>query len=180
MSEQQPEQPVVRAEPDRFVRRLREFVSAGIALVVILSSVIMLVQAFNYLKSPEEFDRVKDLLLFINPLLGVVVGYYFNRVTSEPRAEKAETAATAALATAQNASAARNEAEAEAEAAKGEAKEVKEALKEVDEAAEKMMLQAPAPSMGVLGVDEESGEPAAMQARLELQIALRHARRLID
>ena len=180
MPEQLPEKPAVGVEPDPVVRRLREFVSAGIALVVILGSVTMLIQAFNFLNSPEEFDRVKDLLLFINPLLGVVVGYYFNRATSEPRAEKAETAATAAMATAQNASEAQNQAEAEAEVAKGEAKEVKEALKGIDEAAEKMMAQVPAPSMGVLGVDEETGEPAAAQARLELQMALRHARRYID
>ena len=180
MSEKPPAQPAVGPEPDPVVRRLREFVSAGIALVIILGGVIMLVQAFSYLSSPEEFDRVKDLLLFINPLLGVVVGYYFNRAVSEPRAEKAETAATAAMATAQNASAAQNQAEAETEAAKGEAKEVKEALKELDDAAEKMMLQVPAPSMGVLGVDEETGEPAAAEARLELQMALRHARRFID
>ncbi len=180
MPEQLPEQPAVKAEPDPFVRRLREFVSASIALVVILGSVVMLTQAFNYLNSPEVFDRVKDLLLFINPLLGVVVGYYFNRATSEPRAEKAETAATAAMETAQQASEARNHAEAEAEAAKGEAKEVKEALKEVDEAAEKMMAQISAPAVGVLSVNEETGEPTAAQAHLELQMALRYARRFID
>ena len=180
MSEKPPEQPVVGVEPDPVVRRLREFVSAGIALAVILGSVVMLIQAFNYLSSPEEFDRVKDLLLFINPLLGVVVGYYFNRAISEPRAEKAETAATAAMATAQQASEARNQAEAEAEAAKGEAEEVKETLKEVDEAAEKMLAQMPAPAVGVLSVDGEPGEPAAAEARLELQMALRHAKRLIN
>jgi hypothetical protein len=180
MSEKPPVQPAAGTEPDPVVRRLREFVSAGIALVIILGSVVMLIQAFNHLSSPDQFDRVKDLLLFINPLLGVVVGYYFNRATSEPRAEKAETAATAAMATAQQASEARNQAETEAEAAKGEAEEVKEALKEVDEAAEKMMAQMPAPAMGVLGVDGEPGEPAAAEARLELQMALRHARRFID
>jgi hypothetical protein len=180
MSEKPPAQPAAGTEPDPIIRRLREFVSAGIALVVILGSVIMLVQAFNYLSTPDEFDRVKDLLLLINPLLGVVVGYYFNRVTSEPRAEKAETAATAAMATAQQASEAQNQAEAEAKAAKGEAKEVKEALKEVDQAAEKMMDLMPAPAVGVLSVDGEPGEPATAEARLELQMALRHARRFMD
>jgi len=180
MSEQAPEQAALRAEPDPVVRRLREYVSAGIALVIILGSTIMLIQAFNYIGSPDEFDRVKDLLLFINPLLGVVIGYYFNRATSEPRAEKAESTATAAMATAQQASEAANQAEAEAEVAKGEAKEVKEALQEVDEAAEKMMAQMPGPAVGVLSMtDEETGEPVA-DARIELQMALRHARRFID
>jgi hypothetical protein len=178
MSEQLPEQPVAVVETDKLVSRLREFVSAGIAIVVILGTIIMLIQAFNFLASPDEFQRVKDLLLFINPLLGVVIGYYFNKATSEARAESAETTAKSAMVTAQEAAEARNKAEVEADAAKGEAEEVKEALIEVDEAAEKMMTQMPPPAVGVLSVDDETGEPVA-DARLELQMALKHARRFI-
>ena len=49
-----------------------------------------------------------------------------------------------------------------------------------DEAAEKMMAQVPGPAVGVLSMtDEETGEPVA-DARIELQMALRHARRFID
>jgi hypothetical protein len=36
------------------------------------------------------FARAKDLLLFINPILGVVIGYYFNKASTEGRAEQAE------------------------------------------------------------------------------------------
>jgi uncharacterized membrane protein len=179
MPEQAPAQLAPRPEADTLVRRLREFVSAGIAIAVIIGSVVMMIQAFNFLTSPEEFGRVKDLLLFINPLLGVVIGYYFNKATSEARAETAETTAKSAMANAQGAAEARNKAEAEADAAKGETQEVKSALKEVAEAADKMMAQVPATSMGVLSVDEETGQPVA-DSRIELQMALRHARRFVE
>lgn len=178
MSGQAPEQPVSVATTDPLVRRLREFVSAALAIVIILVTVAMLIQATNHLSTPEEFDRVKDLLLFINPLLGVVVGYYFNKAISEPRAEIAETTAQDAMATAQQASEARNKAEAEADAAQSEAQDVKSALREVSDAAERMVVEAP-PAVGVLGVDEETGEPL-VDPRMELQMALRHARRFIE
>jgi hypothetical protein len=175
MSDQPPKQPVTKPQSeDQLLVRLREFVAAGIAITIIVGAVVMLLQAFRYIDS-EEFDRVKDLLLFINPLLGVVVGYYFSRVTTEARAEKAETAAGTAMDTAQEATEGRNQAEAEAEAAKSEAEEVTLALKDVSEAAEKMMTQAPS-AMGVLGVDAETGEQVE-DASVELRMALRHARR---
>ncbi|GAB4542669.1 MAG: hypothetical protein Kow0063_35000 [Anaerolineae bacterium] len=179
MPEQTPVQPAPRAEADIVVRRLREFVSAGIAILIIISAVVMLIQAFNFLTSPEEFDRVKDLLLFINPLLGVVVGYYFNKTTSEARAETAETTAQSAMASAQEAAEARNKAEADADAARSEAQEVKTVLKDVTVAADKMMAQVPAPSMGVLSVDEETGQPV-IDPRIEFQMALQHARRFVE
>jgi len=47
-----------------------------------------------------QYARVKDLLLFINPLLGVIIGYYFNKVSSDLRAETAEMAARTASVTA--------------------------------------------------------------------------------
>lgn len=178
MPEQLPEKSTSEAVTDPAVRRLREYVSAFMALIVILGTVVMVIQAFNHLGTPDEFARVKDLLLFVNPLLGVVIGYYFNRVTSEARAETAETAAKGAMANAQQAAEARNVAEAVAKEAKGEAQEVKGALKEVGQAAEKMMAQVSAPAVGVLGA-EEGGEPVE-DARLELKMAWNRAKRLVE
>ncbi len=178
MPEQLPEKPPSEAVIDPAVRRLREYVSALMALIVILGTVVMMVQAFNHLGTPDEFARVKDLLLFINPLLGVVIGYYFNRATSEARAETAETTAKGAMADAQQAAEARNMAAAEAKEAKREAQEVKGALKEVGQAADKMLAQMPAPAVGVLGA-EEGGEPVE-DARLELKMAWNRAKRLVE
>jgi hypothetical protein len=178
MPEPLPEKPTPEAVADPAIRRLREYVSALMALIVVLGTVVMVIQAFSHLGTPDEFARVKDLLLFVNPLLGVVIGYYFNRATSEARAETAETAAKGAMANAQEAAEARNMAEAEAKEAKGKAQEIKSALKEVGQAAEKMMAQAPAPAVGVLGA-EEGGEPVE-DARLELKMAWNRAKRLVE
>jgi hypothetical protein len=178
MPEQLPEKSTPEAVTDPVVRRLREYVSALMALIVISGTVVMVIQAFNHLGTPDEFARVKDLLLFINPLLGVVIGYYFNKVTSEARAETAETTAKSAMANAQQAAEARNVAETEAKQARSEAQEVKGALKEVGQATEKMLAQMPAPAVGVLSA-EEGGEQVE-DARLELKMAWKRAKRLVE
>lgn len=84
-------------------RWVKESVAALIAIVLVGCLVFMIRQAFQSLGSAQSdpsFDRLKDLLLFINPLVGVVIGYYFNRVSTEARAENAERTAQGATATA--------------------------------------------------------------------------------
>jgi hypothetical protein len=164
-------------ESDPALRRLREGVAATIALVVIVGTLLMMVQAFNYLSTPEQFGRVKDLLLFVNPLVGVVIGYYFNKVTSEARAEMAETTAKAATASAQQAVEERSQAQVQAVQATNETRSVKSALWEMGQAAEKLMGASP-PRVGVLRADEESGE-VVEDPRLQLQLAWQRAKRLL-
>lgn len=89
--------------PDIMPRWVKESVTALIAIVLVGCLVFMIRQAFQSLGSAQSdtsFDRLKDLLLFINPLVGVVIGYYFNRVSTEARAENAERTAQGATATA--------------------------------------------------------------------------------
>lgn len=93
------------------MRQFRERVSsllAGlivvIAVIVLLVAVIVAVRAEN---TAEAFNNLKDVLGFLNPLLGVILGYYFNKVSSENRAENAEKSARIANATAQEAQEAR-------------------------------------------------------------------------
>jgi uncharacterized membrane protein len=161
---------------DSGLRRFREYVAAGIAIVIIVGTLVMMVMALGYVDSSDQFARAKDLLLIINPLLGVVIGYYFNKVSTEARAESAEATAQSAALNAQQADAARNAAEAKAQAARTEAEEAMSTLSAVSQAAEKVLSQAPAPAPGVLRVGEE-GEPVE-DARLELQVALARARRV--
>jgi len=181
MPEQSPRQAASDMTADPALRRFREYVAAAISLSVIIGTIALMIIALSYVNSPdlapsEKFTRVKDLLLFINPLLGVVIGYYFNKVTSEARAETAETAAQSAMVTAQQADEARKLAESEAQTAKGEAEEVKTALKEVGQAAEKMLTWRPA--VGTLAAEEEGEVPE--DPRLELQMAWTRAKRLIE
>ena len=184
MSEQPPV-PRLPAPADPAVRRIREYVSAIIAVVIMLGTVAMMIQAFNYLGSPEEFARVKDMLLFINPLLGVVIGYYFNKATSEARAETAETTAQSAMVSARQATealgVAENKAkisEEEAKSAKTETQEVKATLSAVRQAAQKMTDKV-APKGKVLSVPGE-GDESVREAMQELQVALALSSRYVD
>jgi len=173
-----PEKPPIEVAADPGLRRFREYVAAAIAVIVILGTIVMMIVALFYINSTDQFSRVKDLLLIVNPLLGVVIGYYFNKVSTEARAESAETTAQSATLNAQQATEARNAAEAKAQAARSEAEEAKSTLGEVSQAAEKVLSQVPAPAPGVLRVGEE-GEPVE-NARLELQVALARAKRIIS
>lgn len=166
------EKPSVEATSDRALRRFREYVTAAIALIVILGTIVMMIVALCY---SSTFDQVKDLLLVINPILGVVIGYYFATKSTEARAESAEATAQSAALNAQQATEARNAADAEAQAATIEAQEATAVLTEVSQAAEKVLSQAPATAPGVLRVGEE-GEPVK-DARLELEVALARAKR---
>ncbi|MEV6304790.1 hypothetical protein AB0M02_35635 [Actinoplanes sp. NPDC051861] len=76
--------------------RLREYTATALAAFVMLATGVLLVVAVVRASDPDGFAQVKDLLLFVNPLVGYVIGYYFNRVTSEPRAENAESMAQSA------------------------------------------------------------------------------------
>jgi uncharacterized membrane protein len=171
------EKPPVEVAADSGLRRFREYVAAMIAVIVILGTIVMMIIALRYVNSSDQFSRAKDLLLLINPLLGVVIGYYFNKVSTEARAESAEKTAQSAALNAQQAAEARNAAEAEAQAARSEAEEAMSTLSAVSQAAEKVLSQVPAPATGVLRVGEE-GEPVE-DVRLELQVALARAKRFI-
>jgi len=171
------EKPPVAVTTKSDLRHFREYVAAAIAVIVVLGTVVMLITALRYVSSSDQFTRVKDLLLIINPLLGVVIGYYFNKVSTEARAESAEATAQSAALNAQQASEARNAAETEAQAARTEAEEAITTLSAVSQAAEKVLPQVPAPAPGVLKAGEES--LPVEDARLELQVALARAKRLI-
>ena len=153
------------APVDTTLRRFREFVAAGIALLVVLGTFGMLIAAFAYIENDEAFARVKDLLLIVNPILGVVIGYYFNKTSTEARAESAESTARTATASAQQAVAARDTAEAKAQTAIA-------TLSDLQEAAENVLTQS-APA--VLGAEEQPNDVG----RAELRAALERAKRVM-
>jgi hypothetical protein len=97
------------------------------------------------------YNRAKDLLLFINPLIGIVIGYYFTK----GRAEKAEAAA-------QTAEGDKRVAEGQAEQAKTETSEAMGALQTLKDAAQDL-LSEPAGAVKAKSLDPleavERGEP---------------------
>lgn len=162
---------------DREMQKFRERIAAAIALLVIGGSVAMLAAAFAYVES-DAFERIKDLLLFVNPLLGVVIGYYFNKVSSEARAETAENAAGRAMASADAARDERQEAQARARESRDQMQRARAALAELASAAQQMMEPPRAPSLGTLGPSPD-GERAAA-APPEMRAALARAIHVLE
>ncbi|MCB0214523.1 MAG: hypothetical protein KDJ52_34605 [Anaerolineae bacterium] len=184
-----------RSTQDSALRRFREYVAAGIAVIIVLGTVLMMIvalQATSNAESPEQFAQVKDLLLIINPLLGVVVGYYFNKVSTEARAENAEATAHTAVITAQEAAKTRDAALEKAEDAKAKtekveatlqttqqrAEEMKGVLKDMTLAAEKVMAQTSTEEMGILTTKDIGTEPVNDGFK-DLRAALDRAHRVI-
>jgi len=161
--------------PDVTMSRFRERVAAFIALLVILAALAMMVLAFRYIGDDDRFARAKDLLLIINPVLGVVIGYYFNKVSTEARAEGAESAARSALADARRAAESRDRAEDRARGARAEAEETGRRLDDLSHAADGVVAQSHAPRSAALAAGEKG--QSLENALRELEAALARARR---
>ena len=176
MSEQQKVEATASAVTDPTLRRLREYVAALLAAIIVLGTVVLLVSGLGFITAPEPaFTRVKDLLLFLNPLVGVVIGYYFNKISTEARAESAEATAKQASESAHKADQMRDKAESEVKSTQAEMKETKTCLSDLSKAAEKVLSQ---PKPGTLGGGE--GGAALTETRLELQSALERAKRSMN
>lgn len=176
--------------PDAFLRHLREYVAAGIAIIIVLGTVVLMIRAISATSDEEQFARVKDLLLIVNPLLGVVLGYYFNKASTEARAENAESTAQNAVVNAQEAAKARDAAQAESEVTKTKVKQVeadlettqqkaqefKSVVQDYNGAVEKMAEHRPMPEAGILSAEDDPAE----EAYRELQAIWARAKRLTD
>lgn len=164
------------SRPEQRLRLFREVVAALLAVGVLLGTILLFWKTLAQLGERDKFAAAKDLLLAANPLLGVVVGYYFNRASTEARAESAEASARTAAAQAQHAESARTEAQAEARASRSVALEAQAALNHVAAAAEKL-LELPADSARGAAL---AGNEETTQAKLALRMALANARRVLS
>ncbi len=164
--------------PVTTMSRFRERVAALIALLVILAALAMMGLAFRYIGDDDRFARAKDLLLIINPVLGVVIGYYFNKVSTEARAEGAESAARSALADARRAAESRDRAEDRARGARAEVEETGRRLDDLSRAAEGVVAQSHAPRSAALAAGEKGEKGQSLENALrELEAALARVRR---
>jgi uncharacterized membrane protein len=77
--------------PQKDHSTLKEWVTAVLALIVVIGAFIL--TAYAAQKALGDFAKIKDLLLFINPILGVVIGYYFSKTATENVVNRAEAAA---------------------------------------------------------------------------------------
>jgi hypothetical protein len=162
---------------DPQLRRLRERVAAGIAIALVAATIGLIAAALLQVNSAAKFALVKDLMLFVNPLVGVAVGYYFNKVTSEARAETAEAAAKDATQTTGQAVQAAADAKVETHQARQQVQEVTSSLSQMVETTAPLVEQPPGRTPGVLGAE---GAPAETIDDMQLRIALARARSVLQ
>jgi hypothetical protein len=169
-------------QTDAHLRKLREYVAAGLAILIVGMVFVYLTISFMLIdpQSKTRLEDAKDLLQMVFPLVTFVLGYYFNKVSTEARAESAESTAQTAVTTAQQATVARNEAVQQAEVANQKVDQVTEALVEVGSKAEAYMAIQASEEPKAPGVLSDEGVSDSDAARRELMFAWEHAKRLVD
>lgn len=165
---------------DTTLRRLREYVAALLAGVIVLTALVAIVLTFGLIDKQDtnRFTQAKDLLQMVLPLVTFILGYYFNKASTEARAESAEAVAITANEAAQKASIDRDRAVDQATTATAETAQVKEALQEVGSATEALLASEPEKTLGTMS-DEDTGQvsPATQAARRDLASAWERAKR---
>jgi septal ring-binding cell division protein DamX len=101
--------------------KVREGAAALLALIIAGAFVAALSFAFSHVGEKEPFTHAKELIGVVNGLMGVVLGYYFQKSSSETQIENAAKTA--------------DEAMKQAAKATTETAQAKDALKEVAAAA---------------------------------------------
>ena len=123
----------------------REYFSSILAFVIVGAFLLMvgftLPIAFN--GTDEALTRAKDLLTLVSPFAGMVIGYYFNKATSDARAENAEQNAKEATQTAQQATLDREKVADLARKSEEEIKAMRTDLLEMWSAANDMVHEIP-------------------------------------
>ena len=138
---------------DESLKRFREYVTASIALVIIVGTIIMIIIAMLTSGDVAQSQRMKDLLLLVLPLTGTVLGYYFTKTSTETRAENAEYTAKTASNVAQQATQAQQTAQSQAV----QAQQAVQELSQKSEAADAVMHE----------MDTKLGEADALLEKLE-------------
>lgn len=75
----------------------KELITGIMGIIIILVTLTMVVATIFTVSNVETHAAVKDALLFMNGLVGVVLGYYFGRVPGDTRANQAENQSRTAL-----------------------------------------------------------------------------------
>jgi hypothetical protein len=135
----------IQTQREALAHRITYGVLGGFGVMIVITYAVLVWAA------DPIYNRAKDLLLFINPLIGIVIGYYFTK----GRAEKAEAAA-------QTAEGEKRVAEGQVEQAKTESTEAMGALQTLKDAAQDL-LSGPVDAVKAKSLDPleaaERGEP---------------------
>lgn len=87
-----PSQPVIDrlAIWDKQIATWKEILTGVLGILIVLATLITVIFTIASVNNQTAFSAAKDVLLFMNGLVGVVLGYYFGRVPADVRADKAE------------------------------------------------------------------------------------------
>jgi hypothetical protein len=170
-----PESPVLITQLS--LERLREYVAAGLGFLIIFCMLAIGVVAVQNLGSPAQFQGAKDLLLIITPFVGVVIGYYFNKVTADSRAAALQRAADEASKTALSATAETERAQQQAQVAQSQANELRGALSDMVSTAEAAGGGVVSKAPGTLGAEESA---VMTDNQIEFRVALERAKRTLN
>ncbi len=93
MNEQHPDPAPRKHEPtDSWERKIaigKELITGMMGVAIITVTLIVVFIAIFSVNNTGTYAAAKDVLLYLNGLVGVVLGYYFGRVPGDMRAEKA-------------------------------------------------------------------------------------------
>jgi len=68
----------------------KEAITGCMGILIILATLVVALVAIFVANQTDTWTRAKDVLVILNGLVGVVLGYYFGRMPGEARADKAE------------------------------------------------------------------------------------------
>jgi hypothetical protein len=74
----------------------KEVVTGCLGVLIVIVTLGVAVVTLSVAGTDGTWEHAKDVLLILNGLVGVVLGYYFGRIPAEVQANKAETAAAGA------------------------------------------------------------------------------------
>jgi len=87
--------------PEMVIQAFKEVVTAVMGLVVVIFTLWLAWTALSYSANDTMMSNVKDIMLLVLGLAGIVIGYYFGRVPADARAAQAAHEAVQANAQAQ-------------------------------------------------------------------------------
>jgi uncharacterized protein HemX len=75
--------------PELKMQLIKEIVTAALAFLIVIFTLIVVWRSFTFVGNTQKVGDAKDLLTIMLGLAGVVVGYYFGRVSADAQASQA-------------------------------------------------------------------------------------------
>ena len=175
--------------PDTKIQAYREMVTATLAFSMIGLFALAFIAAFFVIDDATQFGNMKDMLSMLTPIVGMVLGFYFNKASTERRAESAEEGARAATEAARQASEERAQAQVEATQATQSLNDVSTAAdallasngepipEPADDSSEGGVMSSVTRGATSRSATPRGAPPADSASRIRLEEALKRARR---